>query len=131
MAELKTGFKTIEMRLDGMHERLDDHSTRISATEQQIPDMEDGSAALTKHVERAECLLKTVVAKNKDLEAQACRSNIRVVGVTESTNTRPISKYVEQLLIKILGRDSFGPTFIVERAQRSIAPPPSNLHPKA
>ncbi|KAJ1214807.1 hypothetical protein NDU88_002418 [Pleurodeles waltl] len=72
MVELKAGFKAIDTRLnslamcvDDMHECLDGPSTRVSATEQRISDIEDGSAALTKRVERAEGMLKTGVLKTR------------------------------------------------------------------
>ncbi|KAJ1140174.1 hypothetical protein NDU88_006534 [Pleurodeles waltl] len=59
MTELKAGVRAIDMRfdsltteLDGMHERLDDLSSRLGATEHQVSNIEDGATALTKLMER-------------------------------------------------------------------------------
>ncbi|KAJ1171511.1 hypothetical protein NDU88_003372 [Pleurodeles waltl] len=74
------------MRLDGMLVRLDDRSTRLDAAKQQISDVEDSGAALVRHMERVEGILRMIAEKNEDLDAHSCHNNIRNTGGTKNTN---------------------------------------------
>ncbi|KAJ1129820.1 hypothetical protein NDU88_008185 [Pleurodeles waltl] len=129
---MKASFKAIEKRfealtmlLGGMHERLNEHSTRFGAVEQRILDVEDGAMALIRCVERVEQLPKTMAEKNKDPEAPSQCNNICIMAMAKSTSTEPISTYIKQLLIELFGRNSFTVTFVVERVHRSLGPDPS------
>lgn len=68
--------------------------------------------------------IAAITAKTEDLEACSRRNNLRLMGIAESTQTGNMEHYVETLLINLLGRDNFSGVFIVERAHRSLAPPP-------
>ncbi|KAJ1181114.1 hypothetical protein NDU88_006324 [Pleurodeles waltl] len=105
MVELKAGFKAIHMLfdaltmcLDKMHKHMDDQCTRPGAAKQGSSGVEDGVMDMARGMERVEWLLKTLVAKNEDLEARSRSNNICITGMAESTNIRPMSTYVEHLL---------------------------------
>ena len=131
MAELKTGFRaidarfdTVTTRLDQMCVRLDKQDTRMHEAENRIPTLEDTSASQAKRIERLEIRLKSIAVRSEDLEARSRRNNIRILGIAESAATGRLDVFVETLLSDLMQRDSFSPSFLVERAHRSLGPRP-------
>lgn len=49
---------------------------------------------------------------------------MNILGVSESTNVGNMEQYVEQLLVTLLGWNTFSEIFVIERAHRSLAPKP-------
>ncbi|KAJ1176180.1 hypothetical protein NDU88_001463 [Pleurodeles waltl] len=68
-------------------------------------------------------MLVGLQAKLEDLGARS-RRILRVVGIAESTAIDNMKKYIEQLLITLLGSETFSDIFVGEWAHRSLAPRP-------
>ncbi|KAJ1163815.1 hypothetical protein NDU88_004267 [Pleurodeles waltl] len=110
MAELQAGFQvihtrfnTLGARLDRMDERLDRHATCLEGAECCLSEVEDGSADALKCLETVELMLKTVVDRNGDLEANSRWNNICISGFAETTNMGPSDTFVEKLLTGLFG----------------------------
>nr|XP_005991374.1 PREDICTED: T-complex protein 11-like protein 2 isoform X2 [Latimeria chalumnae]XP_014341219.1 PREDICTED: T-complex protein 11-like protein 2 isoform X2 [Latimeria chalumnae]XP_014341220.1 PREDICTED: T-complex protein 11-like protein 2 isoform X2 [Latimeria chalumnae]XP_014341221.1 PREDICTED: T-complex protein 11-like protein 2 isoform X2 [Latimeria chalumnae] len=69
---------------------------------------------------------KKVIPEEKcdDLENRSCRSNIRIVGIPEGMEGRSMETFVESLLPKVLGEDTFPRRLEIERAHRALRPRP-------
>ncbi|KAJ1150255.1 hypothetical protein NDU88_003050 [Pleurodeles waltl] len=63
-------------------------------------------------------------ATSEYLEACSCRNNVSIVGIAESTRVENMERYMEQLLIDLLGRKTFSELFLIEQAHRSLTPRP-------
>lgn len=120
MTELKSGFQAIDSKLDTlnnrletMNSRMESHETRITNTEQRISDLEDKQPTIQKRLERTEVLLKQVATKAEDLKARSRRCN-RLAGIAEFTNTGPMARFVEKVLIELFGRDTYSANFAIE-----------------
>ncbi|KAJ1175940.1 hypothetical protein NDU88_001225 [Pleurodeles waltl] len=64
-------------------------------------------------------LLLTLQTKAEDFGARSQHNNIRIVGVTESTNIDNMECYVEQILKDMLDQDT-SIIFVVDRAYRML-----------
>lgn len=122
---------SLTYRVDKRSERLDKHTERLDMAERRLSEAEDDQVQIDAKQKKMEKQLAGMTAKAEDLEARSCRSNISLMGISETTNMGPMERYVEQLLISMLGRETFSDIFIVERAHRSLAPrPPTGSRPR-
>ncbi|KAJ1131018.1 hypothetical protein NDU88_009361 [Pleurodeles waltl] len=130
MAELQGGYRSIDacidslaQRTDCMSECIDHQNTRLDGDEEWISKLENDSSLSTKGLEK---IPKTVMAKNKDLEARFSCSNIRIMGVVESTAMDRPDPFVVKLLKDLFVKNSFLSTFVVDQAHLSLLHNPTH-----
>lgn len=111
-------------RMDRMGERLDKQAERTDMAERRITEVEEAQTAMDANAKQLDNLMRTLRDKTEDLEARSRRSNLRIIGLPESTQTGNMERYVEKLLTDLLGAETFSNVFIVERAHRSLGPRP-------
>ncbi|KAJ1081880.1 hypothetical protein NDU88_002052 [Pleurodeles waltl] len=112
--------------MDRMNEMLDKHSDSLDMVERRILDMEVDGTTLTSNQSTMGKTLAALQMKVEDLEAHSRQNNLRIVCIAESTSIDNNEKYIELLLIQLLGRQTFLDMFVVESEHRSLAacPPP-------
>lgn len=62
--------------------------------------------------------------KVDDLEGRSRRNNIKIIGIPELEEGGKPTEFVEALIPKLLGEDNFQSAVIVDRAHRTLRPPP-------
>ncbi|KAJ1170677.1 hypothetical protein NDU88_002550 [Pleurodeles waltl] len=62
--------------------------------------------------------------KVEDLEARSQWTNIREVGIAETTAIGNMERYIEQLLVTLLACETVKKMFVIEQEPRSLAPQP-------
>ncbi|KAJ1132707.1 hypothetical protein NDU88_011010 [Pleurodeles waltl] len=100
--------------MDRMIERIDKLAERLDQAERRTSELEDEQTMMASRQIKMDKLLRALHAKAEDLEARSWRNNVRIVGVTESTNIDNMERFVEQLLTDVLGRETFSTMFEVE-----------------
>ncbi|KAJ1200343.1 hypothetical protein NDU88_004167 [Pleurodeles waltl] len=85
MAGLRTEFGSIDTRynaltsgLDRIDESLDRQATGLNSKEDCVSGLEDRAAAIVKHLEKADRLLKMVAAKIEDLKVYSCHNHLGI-----------------------------------------------------
>ncbi|KAJ1140804.1 hypothetical protein NDU88_007142 [Pleurodeles waltl] len=63
-------------------------------------------------------LLLMLQAKAEDFQARSRRNNVCILGIAELTRVDNMERYVEQLLIDLMDRETFSDMFMSERANR-------------
>lgn len=124
LTSIESKMDAMTARLDGLSHKVDAHESRIAEQERRTSDLEDTAATADTRVREMERVLKTLAAKNEDLESRSRRNNLRILGVPETTATGKMEDYVERLLTTLFGREPFSSVFIVERAHRALAARP-------
>ncbi|KAJ1159943.1 hypothetical protein NDU88_000447 [Pleurodeles waltl] len=84
-----------------MDGRLDHQPSRLDGAEERISGLKDGAVTTTKHLEKMEHLLKSIVANKKYLEKRSGSNNICIMGVAESTDMGHPDMFLECLLTKL------------------------------
>ncbi|KAJ1131803.1 hypothetical protein NDU88_010136 [Pleurodeles waltl] len=129
LATIDSYIDSLSYRMDRMTERLDKYVERVDEAERRISAVEDNCNSMSQV--QMDGTTATLWAKVKDLEACSCRRNIRVVGITEPTAIDNMELFVERLLIRLLGRETFSDSFVVECIYHSLAPkPPPSVPPR-
>lgn len=111
-------------RLDFLVLKVDKHDEQLKEAKRRISDTEDTTSQLHQQMSHMDKLLKVIASKNENLEARSRRNNIRVIGISENTNTGRMDDYAERLLCNTFGASAFSPHLTVERAHRSLGPRP-------
>ncbi|KAJ1169121.1 hypothetical protein NDU88_001027 [Pleurodeles waltl] len=85
--------------VDRMSERLNKQTERLDQVEIRVSAAEDGQTALASRQLKVNTELDTLKHKMDDLESRSCRSNLRIVGLAESTSIANMENFIESLLI--------------------------------
>lgn len=124
LAELKKSFGQVNDKLDGLQETVNSHGERLDS-------LEGDTESLSQRMAKVEDCCKTLQADNTklraklaDLEGRSRRSNVRLIGIAESSEGPQPSKFFSQLLQDVFGRDIFPSPPELDRAHRSLAPKP-------
>uniref|UniRef100_A0A3B3I1G2 L1 transposable element RRM domain-containing protein n=1 Tax=Oryzias latipes TaxID=8090 RepID=A0A3B3I1G2_ORYLA len=128
-AELKSSFEAIDSKLDQNKLLLDDHDQRISSLElatddlsQRVMDLENTCSSLREENAKLK-------AKAADLENRSRRQNVRILGLSEATESGNPTAFFSQLL-QDLYRKEILPSFPeIVRAHRTLAPKPTTGKP--
>lgn len=120
-----------EVKVDISLIRQDIHKLRdrVSETERRVSHVEDGVHPLQVTTEQLQYQLIAVLSKQDDMENRLRRCNLRFVGLPERSEGTGPPTFLENLLIKMFGREAFSSTFVVERAHCLSAKPPPNGAP--
>lgn len=124
MAALGSKIDALTYRMDRMAERIDKHAERLDMSERRLTEVEEAHMELNTGHQKIESLMKALQDKTEDLEAWSRRCNLRITGLPETTQTGNMERFVEKLLITLLGEETFSPLFVIERAHRSLGPRP-------
>ncbi|KAJ1140297.1 hypothetical protein NDU88_006654 [Pleurodeles waltl] len=106
--------------MDRMSERLDKQAERLDQTERRVSTVEDGQTALAAGQLKVSTELGTLRHKMDDLESRSRRNNLHIVGIAEFTSIANMENFIENLLIQLLGRDTFSAIFVVAPPRPSI-----------
>ena len=82
----------------------------------QISEIEDNSVESAKLLKEMSKEIDKIRLKNEDLEARSRRSNVRILGIAESTSNVRMENYVEKMFRQIFGADNLSNFLIVVRA---------------
>lgn len=123
-AEFKASLSGLENKLDQTKLLTDDHDQRISSLElasedfsQRIQEIEATCSSLREENDKLK-------AKVIDLENRSRRSNVRILGLAESTETGRPTEFFSQLLQEVFGKDVLPTPPEVDLAHRTLAPKP-------
>lgn len=121
-----------EAKIDQIRVLADDHGQRISSLEvfsndasQCLQDLETLCASLQEANSR-------LTAKVADLEGRTRRSNLRILGLPESTESGRPTQFFSELLIEVFGKDILPNPPEIDRVHRSLMTRPmggERLHP--
>lgn len=118
LSELKTLKSTLqvhEVKLQEMGDSLTDVDARVITLEKLCSDLAKDNIKMKTKLE--------------DLENRSRRNNIRVIGIPERDEGPRPTAFVEALLLEVFGEESFAKPPVVDRAHRSLAPPPKQNQP--
>lgn len=107
ISELKTLFKEVNDKLDGIQETVTNH-------EQHLKLLEENAESFHQHLEKVEDSHKRLQAENEklharltELEVRGRRSNIRLVGISEVIEGSQPSLFFSQLQWDVFDHDTF------------------------
>ncbi|KAJ1160729.1 hypothetical protein NDU88_001222 [Pleurodeles waltl] len=128
LATINGKIDSLSYRMDRMTERLDNQVELVDEAERRISAVEDKCNNVSQAQTQADRTVAALRAKVEDLEARSRRSNIRVVGITESTAIDNMELFVEGLRIRLLDGRLFQTFFVVKRTHCSLTskPPPGS-----
>ncbi|KAJ1213535.1 hypothetical protein NDU88_001169 [Pleurodeles waltl] len=111
---------SLNMRINHMSTKLDKQAARIMAAEQRISNAEDDLQTISMKCLKIEKVLAVIQAKNKDIEACSCRTNLLITRVPEFTNTGKMEQNLETMLSTIFVVENLSALLIVERVHLSL-----------
>lgn len=117
LAELKSSISAVKTSLLEQEQKLKDVEESLTDVDGRVTSLESTCSALLKDNERMRFKLE-------DLENRSRRNNVRVIGIPEGTEGNHPSAFIEALLLEVFGEQSFTRKPQVDRAHRSLAPPP-------
>ncbi|KAJ1084137.1 hypothetical protein NDU88_004290 [Pleurodeles waltl] len=132
LTEIDGKIDTLSYCMDRMSEHLNKQAERLDQAERWVSAVEDGQTALATGQLKVSTELGTLRHKMDDLESHSQRNKLCIVGIAESTSIANMENFIENLLIQLLGQDTFSVLFVVERAHRSLLarpPPEAPPHP--
>ena len=125
---------------------LDHINGRFDKLEQTLQEVQSSQRELLEKVESVEeqmlhhencmtCLEKTVASikdendalklKVDDLKGRSRRNNIKIIGIPEQEEGGKPTEFVEALIPKLFGDDGFRSPVVIDRAHRTLRPPPA------
>lgn len=130
LREVRSGFQTINTKLDTLSAQMESVKTQVATYEHCLDvlknresDCHDFQVETKKQLTQMDKLLLAISAKNEDLEARSRRNNIRITGVPESTAIDKMETFATVLLTNLFA-PHLSPGFAVERAHRTLGPRP-------
>ncbi|RXN36483.1 LINE-1 type transposase domain-containing 1 [Labeo rohita] len=117
LAELKSSLSAVKTSLLEQEQKLKDVEESLTDVDCRVTALESTCSALSKDNEKLK-------AKLDDFPNRSRRNNIRVIGIPEGSGGSHPSAFIETLLLKVFGEQSFARKPEVDRAHRSLAPPP-------
>lgn len=126
LTDLKSSFKELSEKLDGLQETVNSHDNRLTS-------LEENAESLHQRLEEVEASCDTLKSDNQrlkakltDLEGRNRRCNARLVGLPEGIEGPQPTKFFSLLLKEVLGEDVFASAPELDRAHRSLAPKPGH-----
>lgn len=98
-------------KVETVEERVLDHESRITCLEKAVSGLKDENNALRLKVD--------------DLEGRSRRNNIKIIGIPEQEEGGKPTEFIEALIPKLFGKDSFQSPVVIDRAHRTLRPPPT------
>ncbi|KAJ1092036.1 hypothetical protein NDU88_005150 [Pleurodeles waltl] len=125
LTSIESKMDTMCTGMDSIKHKLEKHYCCIAGTE-RLSSVKDTVMHRSEQLLNMEKALIVISAKNKDLEARSCSSNMRIMGIPETTNIGKTEEFVESLLIVVFGPESFSKILIAEGAHHALMaqPPP-------
>ncbi|RXN21014.1 putative transposase element L1Md-A101/L1Md-A102/L1Md-A2 [Labeo rohita] len=117
LSELKSSISAVKTSLQVQKEKLKDIEESLTDVDGRVASLETMCATLSKDNERMR-------AKLDDLENHSRRNNVRIIGIPEQSEGTHPTTFMEELLLEVFGKESFAKPPVVDRAHRSLAPPP-------
>ncbi|KAJ1154576.1 hypothetical protein NDU88_007322 [Pleurodeles waltl] len=115
LATIDGKIDSLSFRMDRISEHLDKNAERLDTAECRISEDEDDYNTVASAQSKMDTTAAVLQAKVQDLKVLSRRSNIRVVGIAESTAIDNMEHYIEQLLVMLLERGSFSDIFVVKQ----------------
>lgn len=123
---LQDQFGGLKEELGFIRHDLQKTRERTTAAEGRISELEDKITPLLRETQITARFARANELKSNDTENCLRRNNIRIVGLPEKTEGRDPTKFVEQWLLQVFGKEAFTLLYSVERAHRV---PPRHLPP--
>ncbi|KAL1247028.1 hypothetical protein QQF64_034465 [Cirrhinus molitorella] len=117
LAELKSSISAVKTSLLEQEQKLKDVEESLTDVDCRVTTLESTCSVLSKDNEKLR-------AKLDNLENRARRNNIRVIVIPEGSEGSHPSAFIEALLLEVFGEQNFARKPEVDRAHRSLAPPP-------
>lgn len=117
LAELKSSISAVKTSLLEQETKLKDVEDSLTDVDGRVTALESMCSTLSKDNEKLR-------AKIDDLENRSRRNNVRVIGIPEGSEGTHPSAFIEEMLLEVFGDQSFAKKPEVDRAHRSLAPPP-------
>lgn len=117
LTELKSSISAVKTSLLEQEQKLKDVEESLTDVDGRVTALESTCSALSKDNEKLRIKLD-------DLENRSRRNNIRVIGIPEGSEGSHPSAFIEALVLEVFGEQSFSKKPEVDRAHRSLAPPP-------
>nr|XP_014349691.1 PREDICTED: uncharacterized protein LOC106705262 [Latimeria chalumnae] len=117
-----------------IHKSITDLTGHMKHTEVQISTTVDSMAAMQRQLDKQQKESDKMWQRLTDLEGRSRRSNLRIFGLTEGTETNPADMclIIKQMLQEILLPPEAALSFNLERAHRTLQPPPrADQRPRA
>uniref|UniRef100_A0A672FSR4 L1 transposable element RRM domain-containing protein n=1 Tax=Salarias fasciatus TaxID=181472 RepID=A0A672FSR4_SALFA len=124
--DFKTSLTRLEAKFDQHKLMIDDHDQRISSLElladdvsQRVSELEDAISSLRDDNTKLK-------AKVSELEDRGRRSNLRVLGLADSTESGRLTEFFAALLQDVFGKDTLPSPPEIDRAHRigAVRPAP-------
>lgn len=122
LSELKSSISAVKTSLQVQEEKLKDFEESLTDVDSRVASLETMCTALSKDNERMR-------AKLDDLENRLRRNNVRIIGIPEHSEGTHPTTFMEALILDVFGKDSFPKPPVVDRAHRSLGPPPRPNQP--
>uniref|UniRef100_H2ZUL3 L1 transposable element RRM domain-containing protein n=1 Tax=Latimeria chalumnae TaxID=7897 RepID=H2ZUL3_LATCH len=116
--EIKAGLRDIKIEMTTVNGKLDKLSHRMETAENRIGECEDR----LYHMENLTAEIHILREKCDDLENRSCRSNLRIVGVTEGLEGRNPENFVVDHMTTVLGEEISPKQLEIERAHGTLRP---------
>lgn len=122
--EVKVDISLVRQDFQKLKGRVTEAENRLGTVEDSLPPLQNTTSELQHQVNQ-------LLQKQDDIENRLRRCNLRFVGLPEGVEGKDPPAFLENLLCDTYGKESFSPTFVVERAHRlSGRPPPSGAPPR-
>lgn len=104
--DIPSRFNGLDSKLHSIQSSLADHSTRITDIEGAVTDHDTCLTDLERHCKEVMKANSAMERKLTDLEFRSRRSNIKIVGLPEKVEKGNPTRFIADLLPKLLGPDS-------------------------
>uniref|UniRef100_A0A8C9YHW0 L1 transposable element RRM domain-containing protein n=1 Tax=Sander lucioperca TaxID=283035 RepID=A0A8C9YHW0_SANLU len=98
-------------KVESVEEQVLDHENRMTCLEKTVASLKDENDALKLKVD--------------DLEGRSRRNNIKIIGIPEQEEGGKPTEFVEALIPKLFSDDGFQSPVVIDRAHRTLRPPPT------
>ncbi|KAM9336985.1 uncharacterized protein ABDE67_020023 [Symphorus nematophorus] len=110
LQDVQRSQKELLEKVESVEEQVLDQENRLSGLEKAVSDLKKENSALKLKVD--------------DLEGRSRRNNIKIIGIPEQEEGGKPTEFVEALIPKLLGEDNFQSSVVIDRAHRTLRPPP-------
>uniref|UniRef100_A0A8C2ER77 L1 transposable element RRM domain-containing protein n=1 Tax=Cyprinus carpio TaxID=7962 RepID=A0A8C2ER77_CYPCA len=119
LAHFDVKMDVIHSRLTSIQNSLSTLGDQVNLLEQRVGANEDNVQVCVARIQQMEKDNFYLLDKVDDLENRSRRSNLRFVGVRESSEGSDIAGFMSRLIPQLLGQDNFSTPLIIEWAHRS------------
>ncbi len=131
--EFVSRFDGLFRAIWGIQDELKVVSVRVTEAEDRIGTNEDDIPSLKSQNTTMKAAIEELVSKVDDLENQARRSNLHLVGLPEKEERSDMCAFLEKWIPTVLGEHNFPQPVLIERAHRigaARAEPGANVRPR-